>query len=95
MNEEYARVCEHTLHRLVSIVDSPRLLPHAFTYIPAMLANYDWRLRHAGLAAVAGVIVKDHLLAVGLITHSPIHSFIGGAGKSDEICRLPLRNLGK
>jgi hypothetical protein len=92
MNDEYAHVCEHTLHRLVAVVDGPRLLPHAFTYIPAMLANYDWRLRHAGLAAVAGVLVRDYSLAVGLITHSLIHWW---AGKSDAIRRLPLRTLGK
>ena len=27
----------------------------AFRYIPSMLASYDWRLRHAGLMAIAAM----------------------------------------
>jgi len=30
-------------------------LPSAFQYIPSMLASYDWRLRHAGLMAIAAI----------------------------------------
>lgn len=31
------------------------VLPPAFQYIPSMLASYDWRLRHAGLMAIAAI----------------------------------------
>jgi len=31
------------------------VLPPAFQYIPAMLASHDWRLRHAGLMAIAAI----------------------------------------
>ena len=27
----------------------------AFQYIPSMLVSYDWRVRHAGLMAIAAV----------------------------------------
>jgi hypothetical protein len=31
------------------------VLPPAFQYIPSMLASYDWRVRHAGLMAIAAI----------------------------------------
>jgi importin-5 len=70
MDDSYARVCEQTLRRLAAAVGEP-LLSHAFVYIPSMVANYDWRLRHAGLAAIAQVVVVTWSLRVCSITHSP------------------------
>ena len=31
------------------------VLPPAFQYIPGMLVSHDWRLRHAGLMAIAAI----------------------------------------
>jgi hypothetical protein len=31
-------------------------MPPAFQYIPSMLANYDWQMRHAGLVAINTVV---------------------------------------
>ena len=70
MDDSYARVCEQTLHRLAAAVGEP-LLTHAFAYIPTMIVNCDWRVRHAGLAAIAQVIVVTWTLTVCSITHSP------------------------
>jgi importin-5 len=70
MDDSYARVCEHTLRRLAAAAGEP-LLSHAFAYIPSMVANYDWRLRHAGVAAIAQVVVVMWSLTVCSITHSP------------------------
>jgi importin-5 len=70
MDGSYARVCEQTLRRLAAAVREP-LLSHAFAYISSMVANYDWRLRHARLAAIAQVVVVTWSLTVCSITHSP------------------------
>ena len=70
MDDSYAHVCEQALHRLAAAVKGP-VLSHAFAYIPSMVANYDWRLRHAGLAAIAQVVVVEWSLTVCSITHSP------------------------
>ena len=67
MDGSYTCVCEQTLRRLAAAVREP-LLSHAFTYIPSMVANYDWRLRHAGLAQFVVVVWS---LTVCSITHSP------------------------
>jgi len=69
MGDEYARMCEQTLHRLAAAAKAQLVLAHAFVYIPSMFANDDWRLRHAGLAAIAQVIVLDYSLTVCSITH--------------------------
>jgi importin-5 len=60
-------LCEQTLRRLAAAVKEP-LLAHAFAYIPSIVANYDWRLRHAGLAQFVVVVWS---LTVCSITHSP------------------------
>jgi importin-5 len=70
MDDSYARVCEQALRRLAAAVREP-LLSCVFAYIPGMVANYDWRLRHAGLAAIAQVVVFTRSLTVCSITHSP------------------------
>ncbi|KIM80082.1 hypothetical protein PILCRDRAFT_543941 [Piloderma croceum F 1598] len=64
MSDEYARICEQSLHRLSAAVKGQPLLQHAFVYIPGMLVNADWRLRQAGLAAMAQVLIVNYLLVV-------------------------------
>ncbi|KAJ7185708.1 armadillo-type protein [Mycena filopes] len=46
---------EQSLDRLACAVGGRAVLPPAFQYIPAMMASYDWRVRHAGLMAVAAI----------------------------------------
>jgi hypothetical protein len=64
MGDEYARICEQTLRRLSAAVKGQPLLQHAFVYIPGMLVNGDWRLRHAGLAAMPQVLMVNYMLVV-------------------------------
>ncbi|KAJ6514536.1 armadillo-type protein [Mycena vulgaris] len=46
---------EQSLDRLACAVGGRAALPPAFQYIPSMMASYDWRVRHAGLMAVAAI----------------------------------------
>jgi hypothetical protein len=54
-DETYPKVFEEAIDRLACAVGGQALLPPAFQYIPSMLASYDWRLRHAGLMAIASI----------------------------------------
>ncbi|KAG6860543.1 hypothetical protein C0995_010005 [Termitomyces sp. Mi166 len=46
---------EQSLDRLAIAMGGRAVLPPAFQYIPSMLASYDWRVRHAGLMAIAAI----------------------------------------
>lgn len=46
---------EQSLDRLACAVGGRAVLPAAFQHIPGMLASHDWKLRHAGLMAIASV----------------------------------------
>ncbi|KAJ7108609.1 armadillo-type protein [Mycena epipterygia] len=46
---------EQSLDRLACAVGGRAVLPPAFQYIPSMMVSYDWRVRHAGLMAVAAI----------------------------------------
>lgn len=46
---------EQSLDRLACAMGGRVVLPPAFQYIPSMLASYDWRVRHAGLMAIAAI----------------------------------------
>ncbi|KAG6865210.1 hypothetical protein C0991_004411 [Blastosporella zonata] len=46
---------EQSLDRMACAVGGRAALPPAFQYIPSMLASYDWRVRHAGLMAIAAI----------------------------------------
>jgi hypothetical protein len=48
-------VYEQALDRLACAVGGKAVLPAAFQHIPGMLASHDWKLRHAGLMAIASV----------------------------------------
>jgi len=66
MVDDYARICEQALARLsAAIAKGQHLIQHAFVHIPGMLVNQDWRLRHAGMAAMAQILVVHYSLAVG------------------------------
>ncbi|KAH7883434.1 ARM repeat-containing protein [Phlebopus sp. FC_14] len=54
-DESYPHVYDQSLDRLACALGGKEVLPPAFQYIPSMLASYDWRLRHAGLMAIAAV----------------------------------------
>jgi hypothetical protein len=56
-DNSYARACEQSLHRLAMASENNPVLSHTFEHLPGMLASYDWRLRRAGLAAIAQVVV--------------------------------------
>ncbi|TFK20034.1 ARM repeat-containing protein [Coprinopsis marcescibilis] len=53
--ESIPAIYEQSLDRLACALGGRAVLPPAFNYIPAMLANYDWRSRHAGLMAIAAI----------------------------------------
>ena len=46
---------EQSLDRLACTVGRKVVLPAAFQHIPGMLTSHDWKLRHAGLMAIASV----------------------------------------
>lgn len=46
---------EQSLDRLACAAGGKAVLPPAFQYIPSMLASFDWRVRHAGLMAIAAI----------------------------------------
>jgi hypothetical protein len=48
-------VYEQALDRISIALGGKAVLPPAFQYIPGMLVNHDWRLRHAGLMAIAAI----------------------------------------
>ena len=54
-DDSYPRVYEQSIDRLACALGGKAVLPPAFQYIPSMLASYDWRLRHAGLMAIAAI----------------------------------------
>ncbi|KAI0264225.1 ARM repeat-containing protein [Gloeopeniophorella convolvens] len=54
-DDTYPHVYEQSLDRLACAVGGKSVLPAAFQHIPGMLASHDWRLRHAGLMAIASV----------------------------------------
>ncbi|KAJ3506180.1 hypothetical protein NLJ89_g7010 [Agrocybe chaxingu] len=46
---------EQSLDRLACAMGGRSVLPPAFQAIPSMMASYDWRVRHAGLMAIAAI----------------------------------------
>ncbi|KAI0349043.1 hypothetical protein OH77DRAFT_1515060, partial [Trametes cingulata] len=54
-DDTYPHTYEHALDRLACALGGGAVLPPAFAFIPAMLASHDWRLRHAGLMAIAAI----------------------------------------
>lgn len=54
-DDTYPHVYEQALDRLACAVGGKAVLPAAFQHIPGMLASHDWKLRHAGLMAIASV----------------------------------------
>ena len=63
MDDSYACMCEQSLARLAAALGTRLLFLPAFDYIPSMLGNHDWRMRHAGLMAIgkiAGVNSKSY-----------------------------------
>ncbi|KAI8978352.1 ARM repeat-containing protein [Trametes punicea] len=54
-DDTYPHTYEHSLDRIACALGGHAVLPPAFTFIPAMLASHDWRLRHAGLMAIAAI----------------------------------------
>ncbi|KAI0919362.1 hypothetical protein AcV7_006120 [Taiwanofungus camphoratus] len=54
-DDTYPHVYEQSIDRLACALGGKAVLPAAFQYIPAMLASHDWRLRHAGLMAIAAI----------------------------------------
>lgn len=54
-DDTYPHVYEQSLDRLACALGGKAVLPAAFQHIPGMLASHDWRLRHAGLMAIAAV----------------------------------------
>jgi hypothetical protein len=54
-DDTYPREYEQALDRVACACGGQAVLPSAFQQIPAMLNSPDWRLRHAGLMAIAAV----------------------------------------
>ncbi|KAI0684888.1 ARM repeat-containing protein [Cytidiella melzeri] len=54
-DDNYPHVFEQALDRISIALGGKAVLPPAFQYIPGMLVNHDWRLRHAGLMAISAI----------------------------------------
>ena len=54
-DDDDVQVYEQSLDRLACAIGGRAVLPVAFQQIPSLLASYDWRSRHAGLAAIAAI----------------------------------------
>ena len=54
-DSNYPHVFEQALYRLTCAFNGKPVLQIAFQFIPGMLASHDWRLRHAGLMAIAAL----------------------------------------
>ncbi|TFK68992.1 ARM repeat-containing protein [Pluteus cervinus] len=54
-SESTPAVFEQSLDRLACALGGRAVLPPAFQHIPSMMASYDWRMRHAGLMAIAAI----------------------------------------
>ncbi|KAJ3715385.1 armadillo-type protein [Lentinula raphanica] len=54
-NDSAPALYEQSLDRLACAMGGKAILPPSFQYIPSMLANYDWRSRHAGLMAIGAI----------------------------------------
>ncbi|EKM53787.1 uncharacterized protein PHACADRAFT_260306 [Phanerochaete carnosa HHB-10118-sp] len=54
-DDTYPHVYEQALDRVAIALSGKAVLPPAFQYIPGMLVSHDWRLRHAGLMAIAAI----------------------------------------
>ena len=54
-DDSYPHIYEQSLDRVACALGGAAILPSAFSFIPAMLASHDWRLRHAGLMAIAAI----------------------------------------
>ena len=54
-DDTYPHLYEQALDRIACTLGGEAVLPVAFQHIPGMLANHDWRQRHAGLMAIASV----------------------------------------
>ncbi|KIM77399.1 hypothetical protein PILCRDRAFT_825362 [Piloderma croceum F 1598] len=63
VDDTYACMCEQSLARLAAALGTKLLFPPVFDYMPSMLGNHDWRMRHAALVAIgkiAGVNSKSY-----------------------------------
>lgn len=63
------------------------VLQVAFQYIPAMLASHDWRLKHAGLMAIASLAeggAKVWFLALLFWYHCGFTNLIFTCGLGDD-----------
>ena len=69
-DDMYPHVYEQALDRLACAVGGKAVLPAAFQHIPGMLASHDWKLRHAGLMAIASVAEGTSKVII-LLTHAP------------------------
>ncbi|THG94122.1 hypothetical protein EW026_g7285 [Hermanssonia centrifuga] len=54
-DDTYPHVYEQSLDRIAIALGGKAVLPPAFQYIPGMLVGHDWRVRHAGLMAIASI----------------------------------------
>lgn len=54
-DDDYPHDYEQSLDRIACSCGGQAVLPSAFQQIPAMMNSHDWRLRHAGLMAIAAV----------------------------------------
>ncbi|KAL0960293.1 hypothetical protein HGRIS_011920 [Hohenbuehelia grisea] len=48
-------IYEQSLDRVACALGGRTVLPPAFQLIPSMLANFDWRVRHAGLMSIVSI----------------------------------------
>ncbi|PPQ74728.1 hypothetical protein CVT26_005110 [Gymnopilus dilepis] len=89
---------EHSLDRLACAMGGRSVLPPAFQYIPSMMASYDWRVRHAGLMAIAAIgegtgKVTFRARLVGFFTGADRLPFIGHAKRAPKDCRARYANV--
>ncbi|TFY78196.1 hypothetical protein EWM64_g5813 [Hericium alpestre] len=69
-DDTYPRVYEQSLDRIACAIGGKAVLPPAFQHIPGMLASHDWKLRHAGLMAIAAVMQNELGKVVNVHAHA-------------------------
>ncbi|KAL0960394.1 hypothetical protein HGRIS_005435 [Hohenbuehelia grisea] len=90
-------IYEQSLDRVTCALGGRTVLPPAFQLIPSMLANFDWRVRHAGLMSIAsiaegmGKVMMNELgKVVDLVTPHPHVQCLTFTG---TVCGVPMREI--
>jgi len=97
-NDASPHVYEQSIDRLARALGGKAVLPPAFQYISCMLASYDWRLRHAGLMAIAaigeGMSKVFIIIIIARLTRRNCIGYAERVGESRRVCECFLHLFG-